>query len=417
MTKPTSTYERFGGSAKLHSGARRTKHFTDPAAGAVWAAILTLDEGAQHQVLRHLRERLAVPTDRKGHQGVREARALAALCEAAEVLEQEAQDRGDPIPLAEVKVSEREYEQLRSEHPERGWPEPRRVALWLGGSWNEALARAGLHPSDDPDTGWRQESRGVSFEDTTQAICGAFAAKREVYPEASEISCSEVLAWTRRPDVRARPGRRPESESPFHQHGGYAACHEAALGTKAPSKRRVASPRPLKRFFSYTDVQIHDTLRALAVELGHSPRARDYMKARRDALERDAAEGRPPRPFVSYQTIQSRYGDFNAALADAGLKEVNKPTVDPMTGRSLEPQLPNRMTYEEIVQALRDAYAAKGKPFTTRAYEAYRYENERRAADGRRLPAYACIYERFRDVSTTPWRQACDVALPEGWNQ
>jgi len=88
-----------------------------------------------------------------------------------------------------------------------------------------------------------------------------------------------------------------------------------------------------------------------------------------------------------------------------------------MTGRSLEPQLPNRMTYEEIVQALRDAYAAKGKPFTTRAYEAYRYENERRAADGRRLPAYACIYERFRDVSTTPWRQACDVALPEGWNQ
>ena len=404
MTDQTKSYERTGVSSTENTPLRRGEHFTDPVARAVWAAILTLSVALQHEILRALRQRLAFPEDRRGAQSVREARAVAALREAAEILEAEATERGEPIPSAEIGVSEREYRRLRDAHYERGWPEARSLARWLGdGTWNDALARAGLAAVDDPDTVWRQESRGMTQEEIHDSIREAFAAKRERDPAATDITFSEVMAHNRRAEVRHAPGRRPRSLAPFRRFGGFEACKRAALAGTISPVARPASPRPRSNRFSYTEEEVHAGLRAVAAELGHSPRATDYEQARIRLLEADAAAGRPPQLIASYQAINHRYGSWNEALRAAGLAEI-------------ENSHPNHITDEEIVAALRDAYAAKGRPFTKRAYEAWVREHGRRAADGRRVPAYACIYNRFRGASRGAWRHACALALPEGWD-
>jgi hypothetical protein len=368
MDNATADYRR-GTSPADNTAARRGEHFTDPAARVVWPSVLACDKGGQHQILRALRECLAFPDERGGPQAIREARAIAALAEAAEILEDEAAARGEPIPLAEVKVSEREYERLRDEHPERNWPGSRSAARWLGGSWNDALARTGLHSVDDPDTLWRSDARGLTREQVIEALQEALADKRAANPRAWDISSAEYLAWTRRPDVRSRPGRRPRSVNPFKRlFGGFDPAKEAAFGSERPTE----SSQPILRARSlstYTDDDVHSSLRAVADELGHSPRSSEYETARQRALAEDAAEGCRSRRLPGKETVKQRYGSWDLALRAAGLEEVYRQPIDPDTGRSTANPL--QISYEETVAALREAYAAKGKPFTISAYESY----------------------------------------------
>lgn len=92
---------------KAHT-SEPNRRFEDPAAKAVWAAICTLPEGAQHQVAEYLVERLALVEQRGNAQEVRVARGVAALREAAQILG------------ASPTVGQ--YRELRERHPERRWP-------------------------------------------------------------------------------------------------------------------------------------------------------------------------------------------------------------------------------------------------------------------------------------------------------
>ena len=102
--------------------------FADPGARVVWAAICEFEEGDQHEVLKHLRDRLAAADIRETPQQRRVARATAALREAADELG--------------CSPSIKDFERLRVDHPE--WPPAGSIRGWLGGSWSRCLERARL---------------------------------------------------------------------------------------------------------------------------------------------------------------------------------------------------------------------------------------------------------------------------------
>lgn len=99
--------------------------FPDPAARVVWAGVCALDEASQHDVLRELGNRLAFPAERGAvnTRQVREARAIAALREAAEILGR--------------SPSVNEYRHLRkTKHP--SWPPDGSIRDWLSGGWERS---------------------------------------------------------------------------------------------------------------------------------------------------------------------------------------------------------------------------------------------------------------------------------------
>jgi hypothetical protein len=130
--------------------------FKDQAAEVVWAAICTLEERAQHEVLAALGERLSFPDERATAHEIRVARGVAALREAA--------------ALAGHSPSVPEYRRLRDENPERAWPDDSPIRQWLGGNWNDALAAAGLDAPPDPIAHYPERGPEFSDEECLAAI-------------------------------------------------------------------------------------------------------------------------------------------------------------------------------------------------------------------------------------------------------
>ena len=86
-------------------------------------------------MLAELQERLGAPV--LASSDVRVRRAIAALREAAEILGR--------------SPSVGDYRRLQAERRELDWPPDGSLRKWLGGSWNDCLARAHLEAVADGD--------------------------------------------------------------------------------------------------------------------------------------------------------------------------------------------------------------------------------------------------------------------------
>jgi hypothetical protein len=164
-------------------------------ARVVYAGFLVLDRADQHAfadaLLRELTSRQPRDTPSR-----RMTEAIRSLREATHTL-------GEPPTI-------RQFETLRREHPEWGWPPSSTIRRWLGArAWDEALRLAGL-PTPLPGDALEPEL-GPAFT-TREAI----EALQQCTQDLGRLpSFNEYHAWAHRTDVIGRPGRRPLSEGPF----------------------------------------------------------------------------------------------------------------------------------------------------------------------------------------------------------
>ena len=366
----------------------RGELFSDASARVVWAAILALPAALQHEVLIELRSLLAcLEGTTTGETRVRHA--VRCLREAHDVLGH--------------SPSVREYRELyASRGQELQWANDSRIRSWIGGSWKDCLREARLAGVSDGDL--LVASLGSAF--TADEITDALRACAEEIGDVPTIS--QYFAWARRTEVKARAGRRPQSQSPFDRtFGGYAPALQAAgliAGVEGVRAKRSTVVR-LGRYF-ITNEQIGAALREVAERLGHSPRTKEYALERERIIEESIQAGQP-RSLPSVSKIQRAYGPWDAALADAGL--------EPLGGRATQSN-PNRnrrkgprISNEDALAVLREAYDIVGDPFTVVAFHAWRrdqLERDRAARRWRRLPTY----DLYRDRWGT-WQAALQAAF------
>ena len=245
----------------------RGELFSDPAAAVVWAAIEKLEERGLHELRDRLFAEITIPELRSGEDQVKLARGVSALREAHALAQLEPRaDRGrggagQRLALAgepgEVPLSVDTYRLLRGrEGRRREWPPDTSLRRWMGGSWNDCLRAAGLAPVADGDALVAEISSRFSRQEV-------FAAVRAYAQEAGTPipTLRGVIAWAKRPDVKRRPGRRPESQGPFDRlfPGGWqevliaAEFIDAPPGWDAgPRRRRHDGPPAALR------VRVHD---------------------------------------------------------------------------------------------------------------------------------------------------------------
>jgi hypothetical protein len=306
---------------------------------------------------------------------------VRALREAAEILGK--------------SPSIKEYDGIRASLPDLKLPPNGSVRRWLGGGWNDCLARSLLETiAADGDFASRPIGLNERYADAE-----IFDALRECVSDLEHVpSMTEYIQWARRPDVRGRSGRRPSSYKVFERfEGGFRAALTAA-GLIGEGDARVAiNGRALPSRYRYRDEDITRALLKVAERLGHSPRPSEYERER--ARIHDALALGEVRPLPMVQVISRRYGCWNAALEKAGLNPVSDPS-DPTLGNGLK-----RYTDEEKLEWIRRAWTACGQPFTAAAYKRWRAETMRRTE--RPIPCLPNIERTFGG-----WTRACDLALP-----
>lgn len=335
----------------------RGLRFNDPTADIVWAAIQTLDEAAKYEVLDHLRTHMAIPAARRTDAEAQVAKAIAALREAAEVLS----ERGDKTELSTYR-----YEALRLELGRKGdWPPESSIRRILAGTWNDALRRAQLDPVADGDAIRVQLGGRLSREECAAAV-------RECSEETGNPlpTYSYYIAWSRRPDVRRRPGRRPHSQSPFDRNFERWAEVLAVAGLArageitGPVLHAPDSSVRSAGAYRWTDEQLMEALRTIVERLGHPPNTGEFPRERERLIAEQESSGEPVRPFPSLSSILNRFCSWDAALTAAGL--------EPVSGRRDHDgrRKPSRrkIPREEMLAGLREAFEAIGHPFTARAY-------------------------------------------------
>ena len=275
----------------------RGELFADPAADVVWAGVLALDEGTKHELLALLRQQLEVPEERESPHQARVARAIAALREAAEILEE--------------SPSVEEYRRLRAENPERGWPADGSVRRWCGGTWNDVLERAHLDRIAEPLAAVRPLGHAITEEE-------AIAAIRECAAELDRTPTFHgYLSWARRPEVKRRPGsRRPASQPPIDRlFGGWLEALKAAglvddRGTGAPRGTGLRTGHG----YRYTDEQLYAAMEELAeLDGGRLPSTARFNHLRAEVLAEEAAAGEAPRAFPSWGVLSRRFGSWPKA--------------------------------------------------------------------------------------------------------
>lgn len=378
----------------------RGLRFNDPTADIVWAAIQTLDEAAKHEVLDHLRNHLAIPDARRTDREAQVAKAIAALREAAEILSA----RGEKSELSTYR-----YEALRLElDRKRDWPPESSIRRIVAGTWNDALRRAQLDPVADGDA-----IRVALGGRLTREECAA--AVRECSEETGNPlpTYSYYIAWSRRPDVRRRPGRRPHSQSPFDRNFDRWADVLVAAGLveegeiTGPVLRTPDMSVRSAGAYRWTDEHLVEALRTIAQRLGHSPNTGEYPRERERLIAEQEQSGEPVRPFPSMPSILTRYGSWDAGLTAAGLEPTNGRREHDGRRKPSRRKIPR----EEMLAALREAFEAIGHPFTANAYTAWRKRQlaaDRRAGRMRRIASYHAIYSNFGD-----WATACRAAAGE----
>lgn len=272
--------------------------FPDPATRVVWAGACALDEASQHDLLRELGRRLAFPNERApmNTREVREARAIAALREAAEELGR--------------SPSVNEYRHLRkTAHPE--WPPDGSIRDWLSGGWNEVLKQAHLEavPDDAPI---------VVEGEHAYTKAEIIAALRECAQELGRNpTFNNYLNWARSPEVRKRPGRRPRSQNVFERNfGGYppalvAAGLAGADGTGVPMSTLQRSGRN----YRWSDGELMAALaEAIDYYEGRFPTCGEYTRYRELRLEESADKDAPPR-IPAMNGYQRRFGGWGKTHA------------------------------------------------------------------------------------------------------
>lgn len=366
----------------------RGELFAHPTARALWAALMTLPESLIHVFALVLRDYLALPELRKSPHDRRVAQAIGALREAADALAAEGKS-----PLVSVEV----YKGLRAERPEAGWPAEATVRRVLGGSWNEALRQARLEAVPEGDALITYEGGKFSPEELFDAVdaCAKDMQAHGIDPEQS-LSRHAYIAWANRTDVRARPGRRPVSEGVFQRRGGFEAIREVVLRGGTPADiAALPLAAGLQRGYRYSPAERIEALQEVAAALGRAPRATEYRRVRDRILREERERGEPKRPFPGYVVIIRHYGSWDRALEDAGFEPFADSDTDPVTGRGRRVGATNIVTEEDMLEGLREAYAAKGEPFDTVVYKEYRAECAGVSASGRRIAAYITLWKHF----------------------
>jgi hypothetical protein len=400
--------------------------FIDSGARAAWAAIENLEPGLKHDILRALSSRMATPDAGATPDQLRVARAIAALREAADELQRE---------TGSDDLSVWAYRRLAAERGrEYAWPPDGSIRRWLGGSWNDALRRAGLRAVPDGDALIREQGPAYTKAELLAAVTGYVADSGEVAPAAWRY-----LMWAKRPDVRRRPGRRPRSLGPFlrHYEGWGDVLAAAGVGTApAPSGKHCAVVAGgvfgaaagmvvySRSGYGYSDEQVRAGLIEVAERLGaregtgrRSPKTLEYARERAAIMAEEQEAGLPLRAIVSLGTIQARYEHWDSALIDAGLEPVN--------GRHNKvyrrvPSGARGLTDREILGCLRDAHAAAmaagEERLTVRFYKAWRIAERRRLGalgQFRPIPAHCNVWKRLGDFQLAVARAVADLPPAE----
>jgi hypothetical protein len=374
--------------------------FADPAASVIWPAVTSLSEAAQHELLRELQLRLAVPRYRDTPQRVREARAVAALREAFELLAGERAATPDDaaatdaymtlqgphlVPVdGHLHMTTDDYLRLRGAHPERGWPPLSTVISWLGGSWNSALRRARLPVVLGGDT--LKVDHGPQY---TPDECKA-ALKACVEDNGRVPSLSDYRRWASSDEVGQRPGRRPLTQNPFVRNFGSweAAVHAAQLAGDGEAVLSAGRYRPVAH--RYTREEISAALQEAAAVSRSPMRVCDYDHARERFMREEEQAGSPVKARPCYQVIYRIYADWESALTDAGL-----PTERPATVRLANGRDPQKVRWndDQLRDAVRRAQADNpvGLRLLRRDYDQWR----QRQPDARHLPSTWTIVERL----------------------
>jgi len=369
--------------------------FANPAAAAVWAAIQHLPEKTKHALLEHLTAHLAIPELGRTKQQIKEARAVVALREARELLADDEQ------------LTPEAYERLRAAHVKREWSPESSVRRWFNGSWNDALRAAGLDALPAGDALVIPQGGAYTKEELLRAV-------RECADEKGQpVTLSEYLAWARRAEVRARPGRRPVSQPVVDRlfpDGWHSVLFAAGVLKEGATGRTAADGKVFPSVYRYPDEDMRIALRECAQALGKSPTVADYERWRRAVVGERDEDGGPVRCVPSYNAMLRRFGYWDDVLIAAGLS--------PRGGRAVRDVPPRprrkspRFNESEVLAAIREAHAACGSPFTVAAYVAWRegqIERDRAAGRFRKLPSLDAIRSRFGR-----WDQAVKRALEEG---
>lgn len=297
------------------------------------------------------------------------------------------------------------------EHEKKSeWPDDRSIRRWLGAAtWNDALRRARLATTAEGDAIVRQVGPAYSHEEIHEALREC-ARERGVPP-----SFDAYISWARRPDVHARPGRRPMSQNPFDRYGGFLACVESAgLIKRAGSAAAEPAATPgLIRSAAYfvPDEELQAALEEVAERLGRSPRVTEYVEQRQQIFEETSAAGQP-RALPSYNTFHRRHGDktWDEILMHYGL--------DPLggrhTGRRTGPKGPlgEQLDRDEMLDTLHECWEAHERKLTVAAFRKWRVEQTLRDLEAgvvRRIPDYTSYLSYFGS-----WERALQAAAAHG---
>jgi len=360
----------------------RRRRFTDPCSEIVWAAIKTLDESLQYQLLRELSTELAIAVENPRTPSDKVLAAVHALKVVADVLDHSS--------------SVKDYRAVREALPELNLPPDGTIRRWLGASWNGCLRRAFLEAVTDGDFASRPIGLNDRYDDEE-----VLQATRECTSELGHApTITEYFQWARRPDVRERPGRRPLSFQPFMRFGGLRAALVAAGVIGENGARYAANGRVLPLRYRYRNDDITGALLMVAARLGRSPRPAEYQMERQRIHDELLPQGEI-RPLPSMDVVRKRYGFWNAALEKAALAPVADPS-HPNLGKRYPSYSP-----AEKLDWIRRAWAECGEPFTAATYKRWRVRTIK--TTGAAIPCLPNLERTFGG-----WKRARELALPGG---
>jgi hypothetical protein len=341
------------------------------AVDAAIAFLMRLDPATQREVLERYEETLQVELDTTSR---RLRRIALALHQAKRELGK--------------SPSVREYKALREAHRERGWPDPRSITRWLGvRSWNDALVRMRLEPVPEGDVVEGAIGPVYTIDEVIQAV-------RECARDLGRTpTITDYLAWQRRPDVRARPGRRPAATWIFNRiFGGFGPARVAAgLVSGGPTAAHPSDLLLRSANYRLDDEQILEDIRFAATRIEGPVTAAAYDRERRLIYVETKAEGHG-RALAGVGTVYRHFGTWTAAIDAAGLAGRGWKALGttPLSGRR------GTFTTDKLLSALSEAYDATEGRFTFYAYLSWRaQEAERNPEKLAALPSYVTVLRRF----------------------
>jgi hypothetical protein len=373
------THGAWAATVSFMASARDLPKFNDPMCNQVWAAVMTLDLPSQFQLLRELAGRFALTTGNATTRGDRIRKAIADLHTVADIYAH--------------TPSVGEYRTLRSRFPELGLAPDGTIRRWLGGSWNDCLRLAFLDTASDGDFAARPS--GTNKFTLEELIAAAQACARDL---GHGPSMPEFFHWVLRPDVQARPGRRPRSYQPFKNFGGFPAVLVAAGVRHDDGDDRA--PRPSGTSYRFSRIELFEAVREAASDLGRPPSMPEFFQW----VKRPNVLARPGRRPRSYHPFE-RLGGFQAVLVAAGVIREGEARYG-TDGRLL----PLRYAYtrEDMTRALAEVAARVGGQLTSSGYTRERtkmHDESRKSGDLVSLPSADTIRDHFGT-----WKLALEAA-------